>query len=84
MLGWNLGFIGAGQMAKAIGISLIQKGLVQPSQVTVSSPEASHLEVWKRNGCNATAHNAEVVQSSQLIMWAVKPQYFKQPFKILS
>jgi len=76
MLGLNLGFIGAGQMARAIGISLIQKGLVEASQVTVSSPEASHLEVWKGHGCNATFDNLQVLQSSQLIMWAVKPQYF--------
>ncbi|CAL8087083.1 unnamed protein product [Orchesella dallaii] len=77
MLGLNLGFIGAGQMARAIGISLIQKGLVKPSQVIVSSPEASHLDVWKGHGCNATFHNVEVLQSSQLIVWAVKPQYFQ-------
>lgn len=55
--------------------------MVKASQVTVSSPEESHLEFWKGHGCQTTFQNGDVIQSSELVMWATKPQYFQQALK---
>ncbi|XP_021966764.1 pyrroline-5-carboxylate reductase 3 isoform X2 [Folsomia candida] len=72
----KIGFIGAGQMAKAIGLSMVRKGVVKPSEVFVSCPEEQYLEAWKEVGCRTTIHNGEVVDDSDTIIWAVKPQIF--------
>lgn len=45
--------------------------------MTVSSPEEAHLQVWKDQGCNTTFENADVIQTSDMVLWAVKPQYFQ-------
>lgn len=76
MLKAKLGFIGAGQMARAIAFPLIQKGLIQPSQLTTSSPEEDQLVPWSKLGCNVTANNEQVLATSNTVFWAMKPQIF--------
>ncbi|CAG7729324.1 unnamed protein product [Allacma fusca] len=72
----RLGFIGAGQMAKAIGISLVKKEVLKPSQVIVSCPEEHLLVPWRDIGCATTFDNGEVIETSENVIWATKPQFF--------
>ncbi|KDR20677.1 Pyrroline-5-carboxylate reductase 3 [Zootermopsis nevadensis] len=52
----NVGFIGAGNMAKAIGEGLTHSGMIKPSQLYISAPSDRNLETWKALGAH-TSHN---------------------------
>jgi hypothetical protein len=69
----KIGFIGDGNMSKALCNSIENKGLINYSQVYVSSPYVKNLDVWKQLGANVTTNNNEVAQKSDIIFLAVKP-----------
>jgi pyrroline-5-carboxylate reductase len=69
----KIGFIGDGNMSKALCNSIENKGLINYSQVYVSSPYVKNLDVWKQLGANVTTNNNEVAQKSDVIFLAVKP-----------
>ncbi|XP_060525541.1 uncharacterized protein LOC132701535 [Cylas formicarius] len=73
----KIGFIGDGAMAKAICKSIKGKGLINYSQVYVSSPYIRNLDSWKELGANVTTDNAVVVNESDIIFLAVKPHILK-------
>jgi len=69
----RIGFIGAGTMAEAIGRGLLKAG-VSPAQISASDPDERRREFCRRElGITATADNASVAQSSDIIILAVKP-----------
>lgn len=72
----KIGFVGAGNMAQAIGFGLISAGIAA-NQLTVSAPSMRNLEVWKKAGVNVTHDNNEVIQSSDVVILSMKPQFFK-------
>lgn len=72
----KIGFIGDGNMAKAVCKAIESKGLVSYSQVYVSSPYPKYLADWKRRGANVYTNNAEVATNADLIFLAVKPVIF--------
>ncbi|EEZ98116.1 uncharacterized protein LOC663628 [Tribolium castaneum] len=69
----KIGFIGDGNMAKALCKSIERRGLINYSQVYVSSPYIKNLNVWKELGANTTTDNTEVAQKSDIVFLAVKP-----------
>ncbi|CAH2018062.1 unnamed protein product [Acanthoscelides obtectus] len=69
----NIGFIGDGSMAKAICRSIKRAGLIEYSQVYVSSPFPKNLDSWKELGANVSTKNAYVVKEADIIFLAVKP-----------
>ncbi|KAJ8967126.1 hypothetical protein NQ314_003078 [Rhamnusium bicolor] len=69
----KIGFIGDGSMAKAICRSIKRKGLIEYSQVYVSSPYIKNLDVWKELGANVSIDNALVAKEADVIFLAVKP-----------
>jgi pyrroline-5-carboxylate reductase len=75
----NLGFVGAGNMAEGILAALLEKGPYAREQVIVSDPATDRRELFARRfGVTATQDNRELVQKSQTILLAVKPQNFAE------
>jgi pyrroline-5-carboxylate reductase len=70
----NIGFIGAGAMAKALAGSFTRAGLVSSKNLMASDPFDRAREAFaKAVGAKTTASNAEVVASSKVLLLAVKP-----------
>lgn len=74
----TLAFIGGGNMASAIVGGLLKQGLA-PAQVLVVEPfEAQRQRLEAELGVTAMAAPAASLEKAQLIVWAVKPQTFKE------
>jgi pyrroline-5-carboxylate reductase len=74
----NIAFIGGGNMASAILGGLIRQGLA-PSQITVVEPFAETAERLRQDfGVQVLAEAGPALASAQLVVWAVKPQIFKE------
>ena len=72
--GPQLGFIGAGNMARSLVSGLIKNGW-QAAQLSLSDPEPTQREaVETLLGVNAYADNSEVAGRADILVLAVKPQ----------
>ena len=71
----KLGFIGCGNMATAIIKGIIKNGKVKASDIIASDASAAAVEKAKELGIMTTTNNCEVVQSAEIVVFAVKPQY---------
>jgi pyrroline-5-carboxylate reductase len=70
----RLGFIGGGNMARALIGGLIHRG-VPPAQIRVGEPVAAVAAALNRDfGVAAGADNSAAVAGAQLLLLAVKPQ----------
>lgn len=74
----HLGFIGAGNMATAILDGVVARGLFQPEHIIISNPHTDKLAHPKELGVRVTGSNCEVVDASDLIILAVKPQKYEE------
>lgn len=75
MISQNIGFIGAGQMARALAEGLLRKGLVTPGQILASDPSPAARERFQEaTQAETTANNLEVARRQDVIFLAVKPQ----------
>jgi pyrroline-5-carboxylate reductase len=79
MLNQKVGFIGAGQMARALARGFTTAGLLAEGQMMAADPVAAALDEFRRllPGCKTVSENAEVAHSSDIIVLAVKPQQAK-------
>jgi pyrroline-5-carboxylate reductase len=79
MLSQTLGFIGAGQMARALAQGFVRAGLLADRQIVVADPVPAALDEFRRllPGSKACNNNAEVVRQSDVVVLAVKPQQIK-------
>nr|CAD7568940.1 unnamed protein product [Timema californicum] len=71
----NLGFIGAGNMAKAITDGLLKSEAVKPSQMYVCAPSNRNLASWKTLGVNTSNNNGYALENTDVTVLAMKPQY---------
>ena len=75
MLDDNIGFIGAGKMGSAIIKGVLRAGLVGRQQLAASDPiEALGKALVEETGVRFTQDNAGLVEASDIVVLAVKPQ----------
>lgn len=73
----TIGFIGSGNMGKAMIGGIVKSGLLTPNQITVSDLNKAALEsVYNEFGVNTTTESREVVKDSDIIIVAVKPNIY--------
>ncbi len=73
-----IGFIGLGNMAKAMIGGILKKGVVQTEDIIGSAPSAqTRSAVNEEFGIQTMESNAQVADEADIIVLAVKPQYFK-------
>ena len=72
---YELGLIGAGNMAEAIVRGVLRSERRTAGQVIVSNPGADRRELFERDmGVTATADNVAVARACRTLVLAVKPQ----------
>lgn len=75
----KIGFIGAGNMGSAIIGGLIQKAIVNASQVyALNSHQTKTKAIAKKFGINAASNIEELVTASDILVVAVKPKVVPQ------
>jgi len=74
-----IGFIGAGQMARALAKGLVHSGLFEPQDVWASDPSADACEAFSALLPDATVgtDNLKLVSECQTVILAVKPQHIE-------
>ena len=73
----KIGFIGSGNMAKAMIGGIIKSGLLKSNMITSSALTESTLKsIEKEFGINTTTDSREVVKNSEIIVVAVKPNVY--------
>ena len=81
----KLGFIGAGNMAKAIMGGVLKNEIFIPEEVIASDLYVPGLEAAKEGlGINITTDNKEVAKNSEVLILAVKPQFYADVIKEIS
>jgi pyrroline-5-carboxylate reductase len=74
----RIAFIGGGNMASAIIGGLVKQGLA-PAQIAVVEPFAeARARLAQQFGVQAQEHAGSDLASAGLVVWAVKPQTFKE------
>ena len=78
----KIGFIGCGNMAKAMLKGIVSSKLIKKEEIIAADISMSMLEKVKEEmGINITNSNIEVAKGSQIIVLAVKPQYYSSVIK---
>lgn len=71
----KIGFIGGGNMAEALISGLVSSKATNPANIICSDIREEPLEDLQNNyGVNTTTNNIEVVQKSEIVIYATKPQ----------
>jgi len=73
----QIGFVGAGQMARALASGFVQAGLAAGEDILAFDPSDSAEKAFAEAvpGARMEASNADVVTASDIVFLAVKPQY---------
>ena len=76
-MNYKLGIIGAGNMASAIVKGIIKSKIYDKSEIIISDiNKIQRKKIEDDFGIKTTADNEELAQKSDVILFAVKPQYF--------
>ena len=73
----QIGFVGAGQMARALASGFVQAGLADGSDILAFDPSEAAEKAFSEAvpGAQLEVSNADVVTASDIVFLAVKPQY---------
>lgn len=74
----TIGFIGGGNMASAIISGLLSQGFTADQFVVIEPFEEARHKLQISFGIQAYASASQVLTQADLIVWAVKPQSFKE------
>ena len=78
----TFGFIGAGNMAETLLGGLIASDQAKPGNITCSDVRSQRLqELRNRYGIRTTSDNRTVIQASEIVIYAVKPQTMAEVLK---
>jgi pyrroline-5-carboxylate reductase len=75
MLEQNIGFVGAGQMATALGQGFVRAELIAGSQLLAADPVADATARFaEASGASVAESNLDLVERADVVFLAVKPQ----------
>ena len=76
----SIGFIGAGQMARALAAGFVKAGLTKPESILAADPLSDALDGFSRavTGARVLADNASVGKEADILILATKPQQIAQ------
>jgi pyrroline-5-carboxylate reductase len=74
---YELGIIGAGNMAEAIVKAVVDNQIIAPRKIIVSDPVPQRRAIFEAMGVLAVDSNLQVITRSSQVMLAVKPQMLK-------
>lgn len=75
----KIGFIGCGNMASAMINGILRKGIYSKEEIIVSNlTEAGSKRSREKLGVETTLDNRKVVQETDTIVLAVKPQFYEE------
>lgn len=78
----KIGFIGSGNMAQAMISGILQAELASPDQVIVSDAYRPCLDgAQEKYGIHITTDNKEVAGQAEVVVLAVKPQFYEAVIK---
>ena len=76
--GMKIGFIGAGNMAKAMLGGILMNDIFKKEEIIASDANSTVLSMIESSlGIYITTDNKEVVRQAEVIVLAVKPQYYE-------
>ncbi len=71
----KIGFVGSGNMGEALVSGLVLSEATQPANILCSDLREDQLEeIKEKYGVRVTTSNAEVVEKSEIVIYATKPQ----------
>lgn len=75
----TIGFIGLGNMARAMLAGMLEKGIVKAENIIGSAKtEKTAEEVSKSYGIETTTDNKKVAETAEILFLSVKPQFFAE------
>ena len=75
----TIGFIGLGNMARAVIGGMLDKGIVKPEDICGSAKtEATRKKMEDSCKIRTASSNREVAEQAEIIVLAVKPQFFEE------
>ncbi|CAH0389628.1 unnamed protein product [Bemisia tabaci] len=74
----TLGFLGAGNMAQAIGLGLIKSGTLKSPQIIVFAPSERCFSPWRAASIETTHCILSVFNKAQVVFLGMKPQMLDQ------
>jgi pyrroline-5-carboxylate reductase len=81
---YELGIIGAGNMAEAIAVGAIRAGLLTPQQMIAADPSPQRRGKFTETyRIRAVDNNAEVARASRIVLLSVKPQQMADALSVI-
>lgn len=75
----KIGFVGNGRMGEALVRGILRAGIVAPKNIYSSDIDEQKLQILHEElGINISLDNKEIVQKSDIVILAVKPQVLKK------
>lgn len=75
----KIGFIGLGNMAKAMIGGMLSKGIAKPENIMgTAKTEKSRRDVKEKYGIEVLENNAAVASAADIVILAIKPQMFEE------
>jgi|GEM_PF-6873561 len=77
MTGQRIAIIGGGNLGTAIAEGLLKSGFATPQQITITRRNIARLQQLKDVGVSVTDNNKQAIETSDVIIVALKPYNVK-------